>query len=272
VQCRNHLKQIALASKNYASVFGDLPGYAGEHQPFFVESAAGRTPNKALVGANWIAQTMLFLEQTELARPFTRLASDHDITPTPPVRQSVATAVGTFYCPSRRDAAAYPLFDPYLSRYGDRGARTDYAMCGGSAVVGEDDERQIINKHDGVWVLGRRTHPRDITDGLSQTYLLGEKAMDRLRYTTGDDFGDRSPLAGYTEVSATPHSYVRYAARPPGRDEADSCLSCHDFGSAHPHGWNAAMADGAVRMVSYYQDLRLHRVHASTTGGEIPDG
>jgi len=32
---------------------------------------------------------------------------------------------------------------------------------------------------------------------MSNTYLVAEKAMDPLKYITGDDFGDRGPIAGF---------------------------------------------------------------------------
>src|SRR6056297_1292339 len=61
VQCKNHLKQIALACHNYESVFREIPGYSGESPPFFVDGVRHRRVE--LSGANWINQAMLFLEQ-----------------------------------------------------------------------------------------------------------------------------------------------------------------------------------------------------------------
>jgi hypothetical protein len=118
--------------------------------------------------------------------------------------------------------------------------------------------------------MGKRVKLNRVFDGLSFTYLLGEKAMDSLRYTTGDCFGDRAPLAGFKDTGISSHSYVRYAARQPQLDSVNNCLVCHDFGSAHPAGWNAAMADGSVRLMSFYQDLEVHRANASVDGHEIP--
>ena len=144
-------------------------------------------------------------------------------------------------------------------------------MNAGPALVSEVDHRQITNQGDGVWVLGKRVKSNRVFDGLSYTYLLGEKAMDSMRYTTGDCFGDRAPLAGWTGVRGTSHSYVRYAARQPQLDSVRSCLVCHDFGSAHPAGWNAAMTDGSVRLINYEMDIEIHRANASVDGREIPE-
>jgi hypothetical protein len=96
--------------------------------------------------------------------------------------------------------------------------------------------------------------------------------MDILHYTTGEDVGDRAPIAGLTDNFGAANSYVRFAASPPARDVADNCLACHDFGSAHFTSWNMSMADSSVRSFSYAMDVRLHRIFASIDGEEKADG
>ena len=141
-------------------------------------------------------------------------------------------------------------------------------MCGGAAEELPNSELHIEVEYDGIWQLGKRTKANRIFDGLSYTYLVGEKAMDILRYETGDCFGDRSPMVGFNDMWQSSHSYVRYASRPPQIDQINNCLVCHDFGSAHFAGWNVARADGSVSMVGYNLDMELHRAHASVDGRE----
>ncbi len=269
VQCRNHLKQIALACQNYHAAYKQLPGYGGERAPFLARYNAGNRQERALAGAPWIVQAMPFFEQSELSRQLSPLASDPGVIPTDEVSEQVAAAVSTLNCPTRRDAAAYPLLPPYNARYGDTGARTDYAMSGGAATESDIDHRLIHIDRDGVWTMGRKTRFMNVLDGLSNTYLVGEKAMDSLKYTTGDCFGDRAPLAGYTDIGSSVHSYMRFAARQPQMDKPNTCLSCHDFGSAHPAGWNMAMADGSVRLRTFTIDIEVHRASASINGKEV---
>lgn len=271
VRCRNNIRQVALACHNYESAFKELPGYAGERQPLLVVQGLPRFRAAELAGGPWPVQAMAFMEQATLAEGLSGFAKDPALTPTPLVEQLVRAPVDTFHCPTRRDANSYPLVAPYEARYGERGARIDYAMNGGPARVSDEDDRIIHTQYDGVWVLGKRVKMNRIFDGLSYTYLLGEKAMDSLKYETGDCFGDRSPLAGYHETSVSSHSYVRFASRVPQMDSIHNCLVCHDFGSAHPAGWNAAMTDGSVRLLNFGMDIDVHRANASVDGREIPE-
>ena len=158
--------------------------------------------------------------------------------------------------------------------FGDAGARTDYAINGGSSTAagsqgGSGAGENIKLEHDGIWALGSQTALKNIFDGLSNTYLIGEKSMDVLHYTTGEDVGDRAPIAGLTDNFGAANSYVRFAAKSASRDIPNNCQSCHDFGSAHATTWNMAMADGSVHSISYSMDVRLHRVLASIKGDEI---
>lgn len=273
MQCTNRLKQIALACHNYHSAFKELPGYGGESAPFLVQPFPGRDPSQ-IGGGTWITQAMLFLEQDHLAKQIQPLAGSSVLSLTPRVEQAVQAPVSTLHCPSRRDARPYPLVEPYVSRYGNSGARTDYAMNGGPAKELFGSERPstlpwIKVTGDGAWIMGRRVKFSRILDGLSHTYLIGEKAIDLNKIDTGTSFGDRSPISGYHSEQMSSHSYVRYAARSPKIDTYDNCLECHDFGSTHPAGWNAAFADGRVTTISYSLDLLIHKAQASVHGSEV---
>lgn len=270
MQCQNNLKQVALACHNYESTYKELPGYGGEMAPAFVKQKPHRQYRPEMGGGTWMSQVMPFMEQGDVGVPLSIIADQKTVNLTDHVKSLVRKPVNTFHCVTRRDAEAYPLVAPFDARYGERGARTDYAMNGGPSAIDPNDHRRTELEYDGVWVLGKRTKFNRIFDGLSQTYLLGEKAMDLLKYDTGDDFGDRSPLAGFNDTWVSSHSYVRYAARQPHIDTRNNCLTCHDFGSAHPGGWNAAFSDGRVEMIDYSIDIKIHRSNASVDGRELP--
>ena len=268
MQCKNRLKQIALACHNYESTFKELPGYGGEETPLLVTPYLDRAPAN-VGGGTWVTQVLPNLEQPGLASVIQSYASAQHLIPTARVQKHVSAPVATLHCPSRRDATSYPLVPPYDSRYGVSGARIDYAMNGGPAEETPRPLPDIVIKGDGVWVLGKRTKFNRIFDGLSNTYLVGEKAMDLGKLTTGTGFGDRAPIAGMHEVGISAHSYVRFAARSPKADRYNNCLECHDFGSTHPSGWNMSFADGRVETINFSLDLLVHRAQASVAGREI---
>ena len=215
------------------------------------------------------------------------------------IMAAVATPVPVLYCPSRRQPVAYPLWHGTDGAAGPGGARTDYAMNGGSAIGREEfeevsttesdegaeddegdeeeamgtEEDHIALLDDGVWSLGIRTALQSITDGSSHTYLVGEKAMDVLQYDTGRDVGDRAPIAGLREYDASANSsYALFAVHSPALDQENNCRACHNFGSAHPSGMNMSLADGSVkRCASTWTSTCTWRL-ATIAGEEVADG
>ena len=140
-------------------------------------------------------------------------------------------------------------------------------MNGGS---GRSEVNAVSVFFEGVWILGEHVSFKKITDGLSKTYLVGEKGMDADKYLTGDDFADRAPIAAGRYLPGATNAYVRYAAAEPHQDRAGNCLACHDFGSAHVGTWNVVLADGSVRSLSYEMNLRIHKAFGSIDGKETP--
>lgn len=274
-QCRNNLRQIGISFYNFESARGFFPGHGGEKMPrgvdFGKKRVADLAASKMPVTGNWLLQSITFMEDAGIADVLIRAAQRK--ASTAELRSAVATPVVSLYCPTRREPAAYPLLHAEQTAFGNLGARTDYAINGGSSTEagskgGNGAQENIIIANDGIWALGRSTATKNVVDGLSKTYLVGEKSMSAEHYTTGQDVGDRAPIAGLTDNLGAANSYVRFAARPAARDVVKNCQSCHDYGSAHATTWNVSMADASVRAVSYEMDVHLHRALASINGHE----
>lgn len=280
IQCTNHLKQIGLALHNYESTFGTVPSYAGESQPSgpikLVEWPAGSEPTSTPFGS-WITQSLLFMEQAQLSDQISTLQSAQIF---PPLDQNIErttqSTVASLHCPSRRSAQPYPLHTSLHSKYGESGARSDYAMCGGSGTLGPPIQgpapaRPVNIEKLGIWRLGTGSRFRDVVDGLSNTYFVGEKSMDPLDYSTGVSEGDRLPLATRGIEPWISSNYVRFIAGATRPDSAhrNDCQVCHEFGSAHPGGWNVLLGDGSVRHQNYAADVETMKALASIANGEV---
>jgi hypothetical protein len=281
-QCRNNLKQIATGVHNFESSKRYFPGFAGEREPFNNAYDATRialAKNWPRQG-NWMLQSLTYMEDAPVAEILIDYARSTTINASAQAKNAIVTPIPIFNCPSRRAALAYPFVAALKTPLGSVGARTDYAMSGGSAIAVTPYKIKFIG--EGIWEYGRRTRLKNVADGMSNTYLVGEKAMDPLKYVTGDDFGDRGPIAGFnnpapaTNQGAT-NSYVRFAVQDPkintavSRDASGNCMICHNFGSAHYATWNVSMADGSVHSLSYEMDIKLHLALASINGNEVTD-
>jgi prepilin-type N-terminal cleavage/methylation domain-containing protein len=275
-QCRNNLKQIAISFHNFESTKGYFPGHGGEREPRGVDFGPQRIAraNRMVFTGNWLLQAITYMEDELIADVL--IAAAQGTATQAELRLAVASPVPTLYCPSRRAPLAYPLVNAEQTAYGPIGARTDYAINGGSSTAAGSNNQNAASfnfklEYDGIWSMGRRTALEKIVDGSSNTYLVGEKAMDILQYTTGRDVGDRAPIAGLKDNYGAANSYVRFAVSPPSRDVEDNCSACHEFGSAHPASLNFSMADGSVHSISYGMDVKLHRMFASMNGNEVVD-
>ncbi|MEL7499511.1 MAG: DUF1559 domain-containing protein [Planctomycetota bacterium] len=271
VQCKNHIRQMAIAAHNLESATQELPGYAGERLSGNIVSEVGDA-DPSMLGWNWITRIMPFMEQETLAVEWGRI--NKTIAPVTSLsdRELIATAIEVLHCPSRREARAYPTAGRTGQYFGGPAARTDYAMNGGSGRPMNINGLRIglrIEK-SGVWRIGKTSKLRDAVDGTSATYFIGEKSMEPEHYTTGKSQGDYGAAFGSApHLTATP-AYVRFAARSPRVDKLQKgrCTSCHDFGSAHPTTMNMAYLDGSVHSISYTIDLEVYKAMASINGGE----
>lgn len=91
-----------------------------------------------------------------------------------------------------------------------------------------------------------------VRDGMSATYLLGEKYVAGGLAEAGTDAGDTaSLLVGYSDDN------LRWAYDAPLQDQRGLSRP-QAFGSQHPSAFNMALADGSVRSIPYDIDPAVH--------------
>jgi prepilin-type N-terminal cleavage/methylation domain-containing protein len=269
IQCQNNLKQLALACHSHHDAYKYFPAggwgfkWTGDPDRGFGPAQPG----------GWIFNVLPFIEQDNLRRMGAGLAGpDRDAT----LAQRDGTALPLLYCPSRRAAAPYPNTGtpPLNAGYNPLVGKTDYAANSGDGPRdGYTPQPASYDEGDSPtypWVGFRETgvvYRRStvrlaaITDGTSQTYLLGERYMDPAFYATGQDGGDnQSMLVGFDadncRFTGGPGSYAGYL--PPARDQTGLYL-IYSFGSAHPATCHFAFCDGSVQAISYTISPETHR-------------
>lgn len=277
--CQNNLKQQSLAMQNLESAQGTWPtaGWGAWWVGDPDRASGTRQPG------GWIYCILPYLERRDL-RNFghgqqlkQKKAS---------IAQVLQIPVGLFNCPTRRRAEAYAVYYSYAVTPLESGpvhavARSDYAanaggqsrcevhLWGGPTTLAEGDDPKFpwpdVSDHNGVCYLRSQVRPAQVFDGLSHTYLLGEKHLVITGYETGVDHGDDwSMYTGYQD------DICRCGYRPPVDDHAVVADRCR-FGSAHPSGWNAAFCDGGVRFMSFDIDPAIHRHLANRADGQMID-
>ena len=215
-QCRSHLKQLGLAFIGHESVHGFLPtgGWAQKGTKWAWGGVPGRGFGFKQPGG-WGYTTLPFLEQQALF-DLGKGTSGNAFLEAGGKR--ITTAIPVHYCPSRRLAQTYPNtlvrlkpYDHYGSDRPQMVAKTDYSANlgdrkqswpGGNppwTLKEADDPEQFDwsnvvaesrSEHTGISFSYSCLQFREITDGLSSTYMIGEKYMDPLAYENGDSHGD----------------------------------------------------------------------------------
>ena len=125
----------------------------------------------------------------------------------------------------------------------------------------------VIYKFDEVRIA-------NITDGTSNTYLLGEKYIDPLHYADGMDAGDNQPFnTGYDldSVRWSPWDAASNTYLVPAQDQ-EGVVNYFTFGSAHPSGFNMAFCDGSVHRLSFSIDPNIHACLCNRKDGRPIDG
>ena len=148
-------------------------------------------------------------------------------------------------------------------------------------------------KKNGVILARDPVSMRQISDGTSKTYIVGEKCRDPLHYEDGSSpIEDQSAYHGFdfdNYVSAWPpmmpdtpdddnsvpgspmqDKAVAGATDPLNSQEISRIRATYRFafGSAHPAVSQVVYCDGSVHAVSYDIDLELHRARGSRALGD----
>jgi len=293
-QCKNNLKQMALGCMNHTDIQKHFPTggwgwfWAGDPDRGFGKDQPG----------GWTYNTLPFLEQGAL--------HDQGKDGQPDVvtqgqklaaRMTLSSPLEIITCPSRRPGGRTFPYNPqdtrgvFNSLKPEMVGKSDYAMNAGSVYLEPQSEAEfpasyavaasfanwmektlagsvdVFAAFNGISFQRSQVSLKQVSDGTSNTYMVGEKALTTANYETGSDAGDneswhtgfnndnyrKTATGAYDALQAlTPILDAEsYPANVGGRELP--------FGSAHAGGVNMAYCDGSIHTVNYDIDWQVHR-------------
>jgi type II secretory pathway pseudopilin PulG len=297
-QCVNHLKQIGTAFLLHESANKFLPpsGTSAWHV-----GDAMRGHGRKQTGG-WMFGILPYIEEQQIYD----LTNDGNPIITAQqlagAKQMQATPVTIFNCPTRRPAKTYP-FTLAGSWQPDNSDKMDVIACGDYAANAGDGEgglsfperdasgkitgykpilpprgyAQLDNvqlfkfpsekDQTGINFLGAEIASKDITDGTSKVYMVGEKYI-RPEYYEPTDAAD--PGDNHSAYQGFDWDINRWATDAwPATQDRPGWDAFQGFGSAHPGVWQVVFCDGSVHSIPFDMDNTIHKRMANRFDGEV---
>ncbi len=268
-QCKNHMKQIGLALHNYHDT----------HDVFPINYFSSHPRNATQVGVSWMQLILPFIDQAPLYNTIPAGGQFSDAGH----QAAMKTVISAYLCPTD------------LNNDGMMGNRTEdlgnqpYAVTNYKGVMGSNmgssslgyNNASTAGRNAGQtnpWdfpngFMGRHdflasaqifvTRMRDIKDGTSNSFAVGEVVPDWCSYTwwmwpNGDTMGNSHPLNFKGHVG-------------PGQTLSTQRTNWEENFSGmsrHTGGVHFLMIDGTVRFVSENINLQLQRALGTISGKE----
>jgi prepilin-type N-terminal cleavage/methylation domain-containing protein len=249
--CKNNLKQIGLALQNYLERMTCFP-------PAYV-TVVNPDGSEAGFGWGWGSFLLADLDQSPLFQQINFLKDVAD-----PVNTASRTrTLPAFQCPSEVFNGVFTVVDmggnPVTTvAYGSYvGVNGNGGVSGGEAT------------NDGVFLRNRSFRPQNITDGLSNTFFVSERASS-MSFTT---------WTGAVTNGSVP------SIRAPGNSEDAAALVLGHCGphlpndnivtdadalsSFHPQGVHFLFGDGSIHFIGSSISQKVYDALASRAGGEV---
>ncbi len=283
-QCSNNLKQLGLAGISFESASGFFPpdgwGWAWIGDP-----DRGRDWKQP---GGWVYNLTPFLEQQAL---HDLQSGKTGAARAQAASQMLSTPLSVISCATRRPLQLYPTTTLTSSgsyrqqtAFGSGAppltvAKTDYGANGGDFYTsvgwswpGDQGPNDIASS---VSAAGRQTWTTygkqfsgvvyatsmvpmaQVTDGASNTYLIGEKYLNPDSYFNGEDACDNENA--YMGDNGDIYRFGDPTIPLPSQDTPGNSASAFSFGSAHTTGFGMVMCDGSVRTISFSIDRETHR-------------
>ena len=280
MQCSNNLKQLGLSFQNYESAVKSFPiNYATRGILGFPNTG----PGIANSGRSWMQMVLPYIEQTNLYNNIDFTVGLQGATPNIVKNRIVAaTVIPAYLCPSD-DSNEGGLLNN-RSDLNNPDPLGKWAVTGYKAVAGSNWNQGVFlwNNSGATGVGGKNagqsdglnlgngvicsnqtnvnstTRMRDITDGTSNTYIIGEAMPGWSQWNWW-----YNPNA-VTATCAVPLNRVLKVVKNLG-----DWPNNYAFASRHTGGAQFGLADGSVRFVRDSIDTFVYRAQATVSSGEV---
>jgi prepilin-type N-terminal cleavage/methylation domain-containing protein len=253
IRCQNNLKQVGLALQGYHDRNGSFP-------PGYADQAPWPNPD---IGPGWGWGSFLLsdLEQANVQHEITYTLNAEN--PSPAITTARTTFLPVFWCPSDLPVGTCTVGDGVGNTWSV--AHDSYVACNGNDGV--DD--LTTPPHTGAFVRGTAFSIKDITDGLSNTFFVGERCTTMSLSTW---------VAALTNAQVpsvrSPGSYSGASALVLGHCGPhlpnDSIVTDADaMSSAHPLGVQFLFGDGSGRQINNSISMSVYDALATRAGGEV---
>jgi prepilin-type N-terminal cleavage/methylation domain-containing protein len=250
IQCQNDLKQLGLGMVQFYGQYTVFPTNGGHASgtPVLYSTIGGPwglgnpQANPAQQTGSWAYSILPFVEQT----------AAHD-------QVAVSTALKVYMCPSRgrQNPQVCPSVDPgpvftgwaYQTSGQNPWGKTDYAANGYIAIQGPQSSNSSLMSLT------------DITDGASNTILVGEKSIDPRTYNTGAWGWDEPYMLGGAG------GFMRTGAVL--NQDRPGVSVPNNWGTAHTGVAEFVFADGSIHSLSISISGGILAALLTPAGGEI---
>ena len=252
--CFNNLKQLGIALHQYHDYHRGLPpGWLA------LETRTRRPWVEGEPGWGWASMTLPYLEMGTVSKRLIQFSLPIADPRNENARQFV---IRNFQCPSDAPRDHFDLgMEENPSQVLLQLATANYVGVFGTMELEDCHELRVgeICKGDGVFSHMSHTTFAEIRDGVSNTFLVGERASR---------FGESTWVGMVAEGEEAIARILGIADHPPNAKGGH----LDDFSSEHPSGTNFLYADGSVHLIAETIELDVYRALATQAEGEPISG
>jgi prepilin-type N-terminal cleavage/methylation domain-containing protein len=255
-QCSNNLKQIGIGLHNYHDTYQTYPfGWSNR-------------------GQGWNTCILPFIEQGNLWTTLQWAESNNWDSANTPNQRACETLIKTYRCPS----AAIP--EHVNNQSIPKRVPACYRGVASSTADSDDPSTSAVGRHlelkdlEGIFFGDSRIGFKDITDGTSNTFMVGECYWEKYSQDGNqmdfwyigspqiDPWPSATEFSEFVGSTGVPINARKIAA-------TSGYVKELSFTSFHPNGTMFTMGDASVRFVPYSIESATYKALGSRNGGEV---